>query len=203
MAKATNRNLGIAVGAIIVLIVGVTFWKTRERPAATELPSASGDPTPARTVQSAQGEPPPRDVGAGRAQPDAGAGPDGKRSLLMGTPEDRERARREYENLGRDLERAHASQPVDAAWKSKTEASLADIAEGEGLQQSGIAPAGMRTDCRSSSCRVSAEFDKSSDAQDWATMFVTMTGDQFRTARFVTTQTPDGKTEIRIYGTRR
>lgn len=205
MAAGSNQKLAIFAGAAIVLIVGVTVWNARERDRGVAAPATGAPPADARPAvddaadaasRGAQGRP-------ATPSPSMASGGDGARSLLLGDPKDRERARREYENLAQDLERAHTQQEVDAAWKGKTEASLATIAANDSLQDSGIAPKGVRTDCRSSSCRVSAEFGKPGDADDWATMFITMTGKEFRSVRYVTVPTADGGTEVRIYGTRR
>jgi hypothetical protein len=71
------------------------------------------------------------------------------------------------------------------------------------LARTGMSPEGVQTDCRSSTCRVTATFPDAQSAQDWATMYTAMTGSTFQSARFVTVPTPDGGIEVRIYGTRR
>ena len=203
----SNRPLLIGAGAAIVLIVGITVWNARDRaqPATGGAEGSSPATTAAPQPADAANAPPAyADIWAGRAAP---PGPkrraDGSVSLLSGTPEERERAKQAYEQLARDLENAHARQPVDPAWKGRAETSMQAIQEGEALKATGFAPREFRSDCRSQSCRISATFDSSVDAQDWATMFTAMTGSDFRTARYVTVPTADGKTEIRIYGTRR
>lgn len=121
----------------------------------------------------------------------------------MGGPEEQERAKRAYEELGRNLEAAHRKQPVDAAWKGKAETAMREIHDGDSLKGTGFVPQDFDSDCRSSSCRISATFDTVVDAQDWATLFTTMAGSEFRSARYVTNRRPDGRTEVRIYGNRR
>jgi len=203
----SNRTLLIGAGAAIALIVGVTVWNARERaggPARGTDPAGGATTTAPQATAAASAEPAYADIWAGRAPPPSPRRQaDGSMSLLTGTPEQREQAKKAYEKLGRDLEKAHASQPVDAAWKGAAETSMRNIQEGDALKATGFTPQDFRSDCRSSSCRISATFDTAADAQDWATMFTTMTGSDFRSARYVTTQTADGKTEIRIYGNRR
>lgn len=205
MAKS-NRVVLLGAGAAIALIVGVTVWNARERPTV----ATPAGPGQAATVAvegdaaSAPQQPAYADIWAGRALPPIPRrGADGKPGLLTGTPEDRERARRAYQELGRTLEDAHRKQPVDAAWKGEAETAMRGIQEGDALKGTGFEPQEFASDCRSSSCRISATFDSMVDAQDWATMFTTMTGSQFRSARYVTTRLPDGRTEVRIYGNRR
>ncbi len=202
-----NRTLLIGASALIALIVGITAWNARSRADSTPPAELSAETAKdASTSPGASGvvDAPLADVWAGRARPPAPKRqPDGKPSLLLGSPEERERAKREYEQLARNLEDAHRKEPVDAAWKGTAETSMRAIQEGEALKATGFTPNEFRSDCRSRSCRISATFDNTVDAQDWATMFTTMTGADFRSARYVTMPTADGKTEIRIYGNRR
>lgn len=202
-----NRTLLIGAIAMVALILGVTAWKARHRTGSVQPAEAPvAEMTDASTSPGASGvvDAPLADVWAGRAPPPVPKRQvDGKPSLLFGGPEERERAKREYEQLARNLEEAHRKEPVDAAWKGAAETSMRSISEGEALKSTGFGPAEFRSDCRSRSCRISATFDNTADAQDWATMFTTMTGSDFRSARYVTVPTADGRTEIRIYGNRR
>lgn len=205
MASNPSRPLLIGACTVIALIVGVTVWNAnKQAPAEPDLPETQ-DTNIKSAAQNAKPEPAMRDVWAGRAPPPARPARqhDGTRSLLLGSAEDRERAKREYEQLAKDLEAAHRREPVDAAWKGAAETSMSNIAKGEELKSTGFEPTDFRSDCRSRSCRISATFDNVTDAQDWATVFTTMTGSDFRSARYVTSTTADGKTEIRIYGNRR
>jgi hypothetical protein len=207
MRNPPNRGILLAAVAAIALILGVTYWRSIRTPEAAPVAavdSRAGDGTAATgTDASGAGDPEPafRDVWAGRAMPPR-LGEDGKPSLL-GTEEDRARARQEYAALARDLEENHASQPVDAAWKGPAEATLGRAVESDALARTGMSPEDVRTDCRSSSCKVTATFPDPQAAQDWATMFTAMTGSTFQSARFVTVPTPGGGVEVRIYGTRR
>lgn len=205
MASNPSRSLLIGACIVIALIVGVTVWNANKQAPAVADPSQAAMGIEANSADLASSDPALRDVWAGRVQPPPRPARqhDGTRSLLLGSAEDRERAKREYEQLGKDLESAHQRQPVDAAWKGATERSMSNIAQGEALESTGFKPADFRSDCRSQSCRISATFDNAADAQDWATMFTTMSGSDFRSARYVTSTTADGKTEIRIYGNRR
>ena len=202
----SNRMLLACASAAVALIVGITFWSARDRP--TQYPSDASTvheiPQPVTMREASTADPSYADVWAGRARPPMPKrGTDGKLGLLMGGPEERARAKREYEQLASKLEEAHRKQPIDAAWKGVAETSMRNIQDGEALKTTGFTPQDFRSDCRSQSCRISATFDRGADAQDWATMFTTMTGAEFRSARYVTLPTADGKTEIRIYGNRR
>ena len=200
----SNRTLLTGAGAAVALIVGITVWNARDRAAAPDATSAGAVPADAPAAnRPAASEPSYADIWAGRATPPPQRRADGSVGLLMGGPEERERAKAAYARLASDLEKAHREQPVDAGWKGETETSLRAIQEGDSLKATGFTPQEFSSDCRSRSCRITATFDSIVDAQDWATMFTTMTGEDFRSARYVTVPTPDGKTEVRIYGNRR
>jgi hypothetical protein len=64
-------------------------------------------------------------------------------------------------------------------------------------------PDGLKTDCRSSTCRISGTFNSNSDAEQWGMLLVTGAGKTFRQTRTVVVPTGDGKYELRIYGVRR
>jgi hypothetical protein len=70
------------------------------------------------------------------------------------------------------------------------------------MSQSGLKPQDFDTDCRSSTCRISARFAESPDAESWATMMVTEMAGTISQARMAVTQLPDGSSEVRIYGAR-
>jgi hypothetical protein len=102
-----------------------------------------------------------------------------------------------------ELQRLHAAEPVDPAWKQEAEAALESITASDTIAASGISPASYRADCRSRSCRVSATFGSSGDAEDWQNMFVTMTGDTFQRTRMHVVRTGPEAYSLEIFGARR
>lgn len=200
----SNRTLLVGAVAIVAIIAGITAWNARQHPSDPAMELADqGTSAPALTQPSST------DIGVSnkpsvRSQLNARVARDanGKISLL-GSPKDREKAKRDAAQMIKDLENAHRNQPIDAAWKGLTETSMREIAAGEAMTATGLTPQDLQSDCRSRSCRISATFNNATDAQDWATFFTTMTGSEFRSVRHVTSQAGDGKTEIKIYGDRR
>lgn len=205
MTQPSNVKLVVATALVIGAIVMVTWWKSAQRDtdamsaASTEPPTAGLAPA---ATDGMSATPAKRDVWSDGAVPRIPASANDRRSVL-GNPEQRARAQEEYARLVGDLERTHTQQAVDPTWKAPTEATLSKIAEDDALLSSGIAPEAVRADCRSSTCRVSADFGSPADAQDWAVLFTAMTGKDFRKVRYVTVPQPSGGVEVRIYGNRR
>jgi hypothetical protein len=206
MTRPRNRAPLFVAIAVMSVVAGLTWWQ--RPPAQGETTTQGGsDPGLESSPQESGGSEPPnaapplRDVWAGRAPVPAGDRKLGTR--LGGTAEERERAAGEYARLAADLERTHSQQPVDAAWKARAERELEQVARDGALEKAALAARALQTDCRSSSCRVSASFDSRSNAEDWALLFSTMTGSQFRAARYVTVQADDGSVQLRLYGQRR
>ena len=103
----------------------------------------------------------------------------------------------EYQRL------SEAAEPVDAAWKLRSESEMTAIATSQDLKASGIAPTTYSNDCRSSTCRITATFQSSGDAEDWGMMLTTMSGSTLRQARPMVINNPDGTFELRVYVARK
>lgn len=101
------------------------------------------------------------------------------------------------------LEAQHRAEPVDSAWAAKTERALSDVATSEVMVGTKLTPRDYDADCRSATCRISASFDSSSDAQDWGGFLMTVSGAQLRQAKLMVVPGPDGSAEVRIFGARR
>jgi hypothetical protein len=102
-----------------------------------------------------------------------------------------------------ELERQHKAEPIDAAWKLRSESGMTAIATSQDLKASGIAPTSYSNDCRSRTCRIAASFKSSGDAEDWAMMLTTMSGSTLRQTRHMVINNPDGTFELRVYGARK
>jgi hypothetical protein len=71
------------------------------------------------------------------------------------------------------------------------------------MASTGIKPANSRIDCRAHLCRVSANFAKSSDAEDWATFYLTAAGGHnVSNSQVVFVPQAGGGSEARIFAKR-
>jgi hypothetical protein len=102
-----------------------------------------------------------------------------------------------------DLDSRHAAESIDPVWSASQEQNLAMASESQVMSQAGFAPQDVDTDCRSSSCRISAHFDNSADARDWAERLLTQMAGTIGQARVAVLPQPDGRFEVRVYGSRR
>ncbi len=98
------------------------------------------------------------------------------------------------------LEAQHRAESVDSAWASKAEQALSLTATSDVMASTRITPQGYTADCRAATCRISASFASSSDAQDWGTFFLTSSGAQIRQAKLMVVPGPNGTSEVRIFG---
>jgi hypothetical protein len=124
-------------------------------------------------------------------------------SSLFAAPRNPAEEQAERDRILAQLEQQHNAQPIDPAWAGPAEAALEKLTEDPGLVASQIKPDAYRSECRTSSCRISADFSSHADAEDWSTMYITNTGRTFQRTRSMVIPTGDGGYEARIYGTRR
>jgi len=102
-----------------------------------------------------------------------------------------------------EIEHLHQAEPIDAGWSAQAETAVLSTTTDTLMAQSGLKPQDFDTDCHSKTCKISARFKESTDAQSWATMMVTELAGTMSQARVAVTQLPDGSSEVRIYGSRK
>jgi hypothetical protein len=107
------------------------------------------------------------------------------------------------DRLVAELDRQHKAESIDTAWSAQSETAILSTSIDPLMSQSGLMPKDLSADCRSSTCRISARFAESTDAQSWATMMVTQMAGTMSQARMAVMQLPDGSSEVRIYGARK
>lgn len=102
-----------------------------------------------------------------------------------------------------EIDRLHRAEPIDAAWSAQAETTVLSTTTQPLVVQSGLKPQDIATDCRSSTCRISARFAEPTDAQSWATMMITEMAGTMSQAKMAVVTLPDGSSEVRIYGARK
>lgn len=111
--------------------------------------------------------------------------------------------RKDRERMAAELELGHRAEPVDAKWAGRAEPALDELAASPELAAAGLRPAGLATDCRAVTCRISATFDSAVDAEQWGILLATGTGKTFRQTKSVVLPAGSGGYELRMYGVRR
>lgn len=186
--RRTHKSLVLLLLVIPVLWLGWATWK-RVQPAAQAPAADSVDVNPATSPRA--------------DSPAAQVVLRDDLARQMELMKDPLKAQQVQEQQLAQLESQHRAERVEAGWKAQAESALSDIATSRDLEMSGIAPSTYASDCRSSTCRTSATFSTHGDAQDWGTMFLTMSGTTVRQARLMVLPNADGTYELRVYGTRR
>lgn len=116
----------------------------------------------------------------------------------MKSPEQQQADRKqEMQQLEAEFSR-DAKDPRGAQMQS----TLEKVVTSKDLTSSGIKPDSSRIDCRARLCRISADFAKAGDAQDWAVFYVTVAGPNLTQSRVVYVPQADGGSEVRIYSAR-
>jgi hypothetical protein len=101
------------------------------------------------------------------------------------------------------MEQSHSAEPVDAAWSATSEVAISSASGSQAVREANLQPLSTDSDCRSKTCRISATFADSGQAQFWASTVVTKMGGTLSQARVATRTLPDGRSEVVIFGTRR
>ncbi len=184
----------VAVIALVLAMMGWTLSKQLSGDAGT-VPADAGlattDPASSGSKNGLQGAPATQ-----------GIRPDDPGSIFA-KPVDPAEEEREHKRIVADFERKFNAEPVDAAWAGKAEPALTKLVSNDGMVVSGLDPADYRSDCRSDTCRISAKFKNQLDADAWASMYTTLTGETFHETRHMVIPQPDGTAELRIYGYRK
>jgi len=102
-----------------------------------------------------------------------------------------------------ELDRAHKAEALDVGWSASSEANILSASIEPVMTESGFQPKDIATDCRSNTCRISARFAESGDAQNWAGMLVTQLGGTLSQVKMTVLPQPDGSSEVLIYGARK
>jgi hypothetical protein len=91
------------------------------------------------------------------------------------------------------------TEPVDPAWAGGKEAALAQLATSPQMQEIGAEPKNLAVDCKSTMCKVTADFPSTSAGDDWFTLYMNSVGAQVPTASYKYVRNPDGSYSINVY----
>lgn len=174
---------------VVAVIVGVTIGR-RERPAVSAGDSIDGATETSTSMPRVEGR-----VDGSRVR---------SQFPLAERRERRKAARAEQVRKGREfhdtLAARFAAEPIDAAWAGAKEAKLLAASSSDEIRRVGAVPENYSASCRSSVCRIGADFPNRSAAQDWLTLFSTGAGDELPNEAYVVSQNPDGSLHLEIMG---
>lgn len=121
---------------------------------------------------------------------------------------DREEMRRtqrlQQERRGMEAHRAlagrYAAEPVDPTWASAKEAKLLAASTSDEIRRANAQPRNYTATCRSSVCKIGADFDNRGALEDWLTLFSTGLGSEVPNESYRVTTNPDGSLHLEIMG---
>ena len=103
----------------------------------------------------------------------------------------------------RTFESRFSQEPADPA-AAKTEDDMLKGMTDKQLAAAEIVPKDPDVKCRRDTCRIVANFRSSSDASDWAVLYVTLMGANYVTSsQPVFVKAPDGSTQMRLFASRK
>jgi hypothetical protein len=146
-----------------------------------------------------------------RPQP-GGAGPGSMPRIGLGGPHESalggqamtpEEAEAKNQERLRTFESRFSQEPADPA-AAKVEDDMLKGMTDKQLAAAEIVPRDPDVQCRRDTCRIVANFRSSSDASDWAVLYVTLMGSNYvTTSQPVFVKAPDGSTQMRLFASRR
>jgi hypothetical protein len=91
------------------------------------------------------------------------------------------------------------SETVDPAWAGGKEAALSQLAMSPQMREIGAEPKNLAVDCKSTMCKVTADFPSTSAGDDWFTLYMNNVGAQVPVASYKYVRNPDGSYSINVY----
>lgn len=173
--------------AVIAIVLAVTLL--RKAPVAAPEPTAPPAPAQDRPVQR-----PATDLRRKAMAPERLADWQARRAHAQAEQVRRGRA------LHDALAARYAAEPVDAAWAAVKEARLLAASVSDEIRRTNAVPENYRASCRSTVCRIGADFPDRGAAEDWLTLFSTGTGGELPNEAYIVTQDPDGGIHLEIMG---
>ena len=186
------RSSLVFLVAAIALVVGLTWWHARNAAA----PKVAEEATPAGVPP----QPSPTHRPVATPPPDA----------LRRPRRERNRERRAQQRAavnrvnaaGREkIVGRYESETIDPAWSNATRQALMapSLAASDQIRATHSEPSGLAVDCRSTTCRITADFPNRIAADDWSTFYLTGAGDRLPNATLRKTTNPDGSVRLEIY----
>ena len=185
--------VALALG-IALIVVGTTLWRTgRFGKATSAAESPAADPIA-----------PPQ--GTTRATMSSGASPlsgleSSDPSIVAAQRAAEKREVNKVVAAGRSkLVGAYEAENVDQGWAGAKQQALEALQSNEQIEQLNARPVAFDVACRSSTCRVQADFASRLAADDWLTLYLLNAGTELSNSSFRRTDYPDGTASIELYG---
>jgi hypothetical protein len=193
--KRAIRTPSALLAMIAIAIVALTWWKARESVDGAIKGRATPQAEHARPTVPAN-----RSIDS-RPQSGSSAGLRNDANSLDSRRSAREEATRKIAKAGRDrLEGRYASERGDPRWAMATERTLSGLQTSPQIEDLGAKPIHFNANCRTSVCRIHADFASRRAAEDWLTLYTLNAAVQMPNVSVQTLANPDGSIRLELYG---
>lgn len=188
-----------AIALVAILVVSVTWWKISSRHPE---PGLSG------TVTADTAQPTGLPAGAMRATnslPSYNAGTvlsptETIRTIHAGREANRAQVAKVVEAGHNKLLTQYQSEPVNGGWAIAQEQNLTSHGTSPQINELNAKPKGLTAHCRSTTCKIGADFPNQTAADDWVTLYLSSPDAHLSNASTQATPNPDGSVHVEIYG---
>lgn len=197
-----GSRIPIMVTVVVLAVLASTiFLRGRGGPGPGEATEGTaGAPQPEASAAPGTSSSRPRAAVANSGIPAAAGAP----AMLQEQMERRARMREEQGVRTRALRdqsaKRYDNEAVDPAWASAKESELLAFADQPEFDEVDARPASLSIDCRSSICKLDAQFENRTQAEKWIMMYTSSAGGAMPSAITSRNQNPDGSTHVEIYG---
>jgi hypothetical protein len=178
------------IAVFIALLLGMAWKANRPKPVAPP-PVAIDQPQAPAPVARVVGRPPPRQS------------PVDTHMLAAARAASRARIDKTVKAGRQRLQAQFTSERIDPSWAMPREQSLSASSTSPQIADLHVEPTNFQVQCRSSTCRVSADFPNRSSAEDWFSLFLTDSGTKLSKSSYQLSANPDGSAHLEIYGAAR
>lgn len=195
-SKNSARLPWVLLAVVVALVAGVTLYRQMHSHASETGPVAPDSASATASSPVGQG----RDPQAGRQLRSAALTPEDmsrlieKRKLMAAASQ----ARIQQRNA--TMASSFAGEKPDLAWSVAHEKDLASLQDSGPMHDAGTKAENFRADCRSSMCRIQADFPNQTMAADWLQLYMSSVGDNLPVATAHQIRNPDGSVRVEIYG---
>lgn len=184
----------LVVGGIVALIALVMVYQ-RSRPVSGPVIA------PADMTQATEDGYRPGGYAGVRpaAQPSQPLSADALRERRQAAAENRAKGQAWIDQTQAGFMSKYDSERVEPAWAAAKQGELIASAESDLIRQTGAVPTNMTADCKSTMCRVTADFPNMGMGDDWFTLYMGNLGDKVPTASYKYVENPNGTVTLQMY----
>ena len=188
-----------AIAFVVILVVSVTWWKISSR-----------HPDPSLSATATSGTPLPSDLPSGMSRatntlPGYNAGSvltpaETMHAIHAGREASRAQVAKVVEAGHSKLMAQYQSEPVNGGWAIAQEQNLTSHGTSPQINELNAKPKGLTAHCRSTTCKIGADFPNQTAADDWVTLYLSSPDAHLSNASTQATPNPDGSVHVEIYG---